>query len=252
MFETCKHLYRSKEYETGWPLSYHIESAPLFSGRFKPFIQEQLEKLKELDQERRKLAKQDGLNITYIFHEHVQRVASDIERTCQHIGLQDYAARNMYWAALAHDIGKAHIDLQHWRETKEKPSEELKALRRTHTTCGAQIIQENFDDLDHLFIDLMLDLALHHHEQMNAQGTLKIPARELSLPAQLIAIVEAFDGWSIPRAHYGDRDISPQGVLERMRNEKGEDFFNMTLFESFAEMKMKEHEQEPEPEPYDI
>ena len=86
-------------------------------------------------------------------------------------------------------------------------------------------MQEYFHDTDHPFKDLMIDIMVNHHEQMDGQGTQEKPAEELSLPVRLAAIVEAYDGWRIWRPHYGERDISIPGVLERMREEKGAEIF---------------------------
>ncbi len=76
---------------------------------------------------------------------------------------------------------------------------------------------------------------------MDGNGTQKISGDRLSLPVRLVAIVEAYDGWRIWRPHYGDRDISPPGVLKRMRDEKGAEIFDMDLFEMFAEMKTEDY-----------
>ncbi len=90
---------------------------------------------------------------------------------------------------------------------------------------------------DHPFKDLMLDIMKNHHEQMDGQGYHHIPGDQLSLPVRLAAIVEAFDGWSIPRPHFGDRDISIPAVLKRMETEKA-GMFDPALFKAFAEMKL--------------
>lgn len=219
----------------GWPDDYDFETDEICQKRFKPFIAHELDQLKTYDEQR-----PDG--VTYVFHQHAQRVAHDIKATCLHMGLPHHVATNMYWAILPHDIGKSRLPLELW-DSEEKPSAETKAYRRTHTLIGAQIVQEEFHDLDHPFKDLMVDIMAYHHEQMNGGGTHHIPGAELSLPLRLAAIVEAFDGWRIWRPHYSDdrRDTSVPGVLQRMRHEKGPEIFDMALFESFAEMKMIEY-----------
>lgn len=215
-----------------WPSNFDLRDTPEIGERFQAFIKEQLEDLKSYDEQRPD-------DITYIFHEHAERVAGNIKKACLHMGLSDLTAENMYWAVLPHDIGKKLLPVDVW-DREEKPDNNLKKFRRTHTLLGAQIVEEYFHDIAHPFKDLMIDVMRYHHEQMDGNGTHGIPGDKLSSPVRLAAIVEAYDGWRIWRPHYGDRDISPAGVIKRMREEKGADIFDMELFEAFADMKTKE------------
>lgn len=233
-------FHKSPNYRQDWPDNFDFESDEICQSIFKPFIEEQLNKLKELDEKRPD-------DITYKFYEHSIRVAEDTKQTCLHMELGNIIANNMYWAILIHDIGKTKIAAEKW-DTVEKPDDELVKLRRTHTHKGVTLIEEHFKDINHPFKNLIIDIMLHHHEQINAKGTLGIPAARLSLPVRLSAIIDAFDGGSTWRPHYEDdnRDTSAQGVITRMREEKGPDFFDMQLLEYFAQMKLSEHEIEPE------
>lgn len=215
-----------------WPDNFDLRDEPEIGERFRGFITQQLEDLKSYDRQRPD-------DITYIFHEHAERVASNIKKTCLHMGLSELTAENMYWAVLPHDIGKKLLPVDLW-DREEKPDGNLKKFRRTHTLLGAQIVEEYFHDIEHPFKDLMIDIMRYHHEQIDGNGTHGIPGEQLSAPVRLAAIVEAYDGWRIWRPHYGDRDISPAGVIKRMREEKGADMFDMELFEAFADMKLKE------------
>ncbi len=224
---------------SSWPNNFDFETDEICQSVFKPFIENELKALEEYDAQRPD-------DITYIFSEHALRVADNMKKTCLHMGLGETVANNMYWAILPHDIGKKNLPLDIW-DTEEQPDNNLKQFRRTHTLLGAQIVQEYFPDIDHPFKDLMIDIMANHHEQMDGLGTHGKKADELSTPVRLAAIVEAFDGWRIWRPHYGDRDISVSGVLERMRTEKGAEIFDMDLFDAFAEMKMTDHENDNTP-----
>lgn len=210
-----------------WPDTFDFETDPVCQTLFKPFIEEQMVALKAYDSFRPD-------NITYIFHEHTKRVADNVRAACLYIGLSKVVAQNMYWASLPHDIGKMSLPAEIW-DTDEKPTETLKKHRRTHTSLGADLVHERFPDTDHPFKDLMIDIMLNHHEQMDGHGTHNIPGNQLSLPVKLVSIVEAYDGWRIYRPHFGERDISPPGVISRMREEKMH-MFDPDLFEPFAEM----------------
>lgn len=215
-----------------WPDTFNFKTDKTCQSVFKPFILSQLEELKKLDAQR-------PSDATYIFHEHAQRVAKDVQKTCRHLHLGRRVADAMYWAILPHDIGKIKLPVKIW-DSEEKPDENLKTLRRSHTTLGADIVNDKLGNIDHPFKDLMLDIMLNHHEQMDGKGYRGLKAGELSAPVRLAAIVEAFDGWSIPRPHFGERDTSPQAVLERMRTEKA-GMFDPALFDAFAEMKIKSY-----------
>jgi HD-GYP domain-containing protein (c-di-GMP phosphodiesterase class II) len=223
---------REKKAMSDWPENFDFETDEICQTVFKPFIERELAALKAFDAQR-------PADITYIFHEHAERVARNVEKTCLHMGLGERVARNMYWAILPHDIGKSRLPVEIW-DSEEKPSDGMKKFRRTHTMLGAQMVDEYFGDIDHPFKDLMRDIMLYHHAQMDSGGPLGKNAAELSAPVRLAAIVEAYDGWRIFRPHYGDRDISPAGVLKRMREEKGADIFDMDLLGAFEAMKLSE------------
>ncbi|MCB1682346.1 MAG: HD domain-containing protein [Rhodospirillales bacterium] len=216
----------------GWPADFDFEHDPVCQKSFRPYIEDQLQKLAAFDARRPK-------ETTYIFHEHARRVAQDVKNACLHLHLGDAVANNMYWAILIHDIGKMQLPIEIW-DKAEKPSEQMKAFRRTHTRLGADSFSRHFAHIEHPFKDLALEIMRYHHEQMDGMGTEKLPAEALSPPVRLAAIVEAFDGWSIPRPHFGKRDVKPPAVLKRMKTEKAH-MFDAELLESFAEMKTAEY-----------
>lgn len=216
-----------------WPESFNFELDETCQKVFKPFILDELEQLKSYDEKRPE-------DITYIFHEHTQRVAENMRRTCRFLKLPEHVTNNLYWAILPHDIGKRLLPPSLW-DQEEKPSGAVKKLRRTHTLLGAQIVQETFPDITHPFKDLMIEIMRYHHEQMDGHGTHGIPGEQLSAPVRLASIVEAYDGYRIWRPHFADRDISTPGVLKRMREEKGEALYDMALFEAFEKVKLDDY-----------
>ncbi|MCB9991594.1 MAG: HD domain-containing protein [Rhodospirillales bacterium] len=228
--------------KNGWPDHYNLRDTPDIAERVKVFIDAQMMALKAFDQKRRQWV-HDNLpptyEMTYFFHDHAYRVADDMKKTALHMGMSEQTADNLYLAMLAHDIGKSLLPLHIW-DTVEKPENEIKKLRRSHTELGINIIDEVLGDIDHPFIALMKDIMLNHHEQMDGGGYLGKAGDQLSAPVRLACIVESFDGYSIRRHHFGDRDISIPGVLKRMREEKGAAIYDMELFEHFAAMKMEE------------
>jgi len=125
----------------GWPDTFDFDTDPVCQTQFKPFIKEELASLRAYDDERPD-------EKTYIFHQHAARVAKDVKKTCLHLGLSSITANNMYWAALPHDIGKRLLPLDMW-DSEEKPTGEIKKVRRMHTLLGVQIVEDLFSDVEH-------------------------------------------------------------------------------------------------------
>ncbi|MAS87810.1 MAG: phosphohydrolase [Micavibrio sp.] len=220
-----------------WPTNFDFAQDEICQHTFKPFIESELKLLEEYDAQRPK-------DTNYIFHKHAPRVAEDVRDTCAHLGLAPHICENMYWALLPHDIGKRKLPLYLW-DMKDKPTDDIRQLRRSHTDIGAEMVEKKFTDIDHPFKDLLIAIIHHHHEQMDGNGYLGLTGDQLSMPVRLAAIVESFDGYRVWRPHFGDRDISVEGVLKRMRNEKGASHYDMDLFEAFASMKLAQKSPSP-------
>lgn len=211
-----------------WPDSFDFSTDALCQGVFKPFIESEMENLRAYDAQRPQ-------GSVYIFHRHVGRVAADVRDVCRALGLAPRVAENMYWAMLPHDIGKRLLPPELW-DQEDKPDEALKKFRRTHVLLGAQIVDELLAAYHHPFKDLMRDIILHHHEQMDGGGPLGLRGDQLSAPVRLAAIVEAYDGYRTWRPHFGDRDLTPAGVLQRMQTEKAAQY-DPDLLAAFANIK---------------
>lgn len=216
---------------TLWPDQFDFRRDETCQNHFKPFIQNELRLLKEYDGLR-------PADTNYIFHQHAPRVAVNVKKTCLSLGLGDVVAENMYWAALPHDLGKRKLPVHLW-DMKDKPEDDIKALRRTHTDVGTKMIADAFQDIEHPFKDLLLDIVANHHEQMDGGGFRGLSADEISMPVRLVAVVEAYDGYSIHRPHFGDRDISPKGVIKRMKEEKAA-HYDPDMLEAFASVVLEE------------
>jgi len=227
-----------------WPDHYNLHDAPEIESAVKAFIDKHLQSLKELDNARFSWVSENlpaEYEMTYFFYDHTLRVADDMGKTAKHMGFSDTCTEQLTMAMLAHDFGKTRLPVDIW-DMMEKPEDEVKNARRRHTALGVEMLREELP-FEHPFIELTADIMAHHHEHMDGSGYLGLSAEQLSAPVRLASIIESFDGYSIPRPHFGDRDISVPGVLARMQGEKGEAIYDMSLFEAFAEMKMAEYNQ---------
>lgn len=229
---------------SNWPDNFDFETDETCQNVFKPFIEAQLSSLKAFDAQREEWCATNmpsNYHVTYKFFEHTNRVAKDLRETVLHIGLGEKIANNLYWAMLPHDIGKKLLPVNIW-DLLEKPEDDIKTLRRSHTDLGATVVSKELPETKHPFRDLMVEIMVNHHEQIDGGGFHGLEGEDLSHAVRLASIVESYDGWAIRRPHFGKRDTSPAAVLERMRTEKIH-MFDKDLFEAFAEMKMKAYEQ---------
>lgn len=233
-----------------WPEDFSINDGSEAALAIRAFIEAQLQELKAFDEKRAEWVKANmpkNYHMTYRFYDHTHRVAADVKATVLHMGLSETVAENMYWAMLPHDIGKKLLPVYIW-DILEKPEDDIKHLRRSHTELGAKVVAKELK-AEHPFVTLMTDIILNHHEQMDGRGFRGLRAPALSKPVRLAAIVEGFDGWSTRRPHFAGRDITVPSVLKRMREEKGATMFDMELLEAFSDMKMKQYKDKDNAKP---
>lgn len=216
---------------------YDFETNLVCQEQFKPFIEDCLNKLAETDRARVAAYETPENKIYYIFHEHAERAAGMVRDTAKELGLDNTVSNNLYWATLAHDIGKALVSVEDWRETEGPPPADVKARRRMHTNLGVQMVNERFADIDHPFKDLMLDMIENHHERLDGKGKLGLTADQISGPVRILQIKEDLDGGMTPRTHYitEGRDLSATAVMDRMRDKKY-DWFDKELFDEIDKL----------------
>lgn len=186
--------------------------------RYIDFINQQLEDLKHYDSLRPN-------GHVYEFHHHSQRVANSMRQLATKMGYETDMADALYWATLPHDIGKMALDVSIW-DMSEKPNDIEKSARRKHTKLGVDIIHKNFGEecSSDPFLRAMIDIMENHHEHCNGTGYMGKTTSDLSEIVRMACICDAFDGYSVYRPHFGDRDVSPSAVINRMEVEKAGQF----------------------------
>ncbi|MCB1538879.1 MAG: HD domain-containing protein [Alphaproteobacteria bacterium] len=187
------------------------------SGPYADFITRELAALEAYDNGR-------PPGHPYAFHLHVRRVAEDMRALALAMGMDAARAAELHLATLAHDAGKRMLPVGIW-DISGKPDDKTRHMRRDHTWLGAKLVDDAFGAADQApFPALLRDLMQHHHEAMDGSGFLGMKGDELSLEARMLCVCDAFDGYSAWRPHFGERDLSPNGVLNRMRVEKSGQF----------------------------
>jgi HD-GYP domain-containing protein (c-di-GMP phosphodiesterase class II) len=173
----------------------------------------------------------------YEFHTHSKRVAQSIRDLAHAMEYNGDMCDALYWATLVHDIGKTSLPVSIW-DLEEQPTDAQRTERRTHAQLGVDILRAEFgNDCDtDPFLKLCCDITLYHHETLNKKGPLGIDANILSQEVRMVCICDAFDGWSVSRPHFEDRDISPAAVIHRMETKKAGQF-DPDILQIFKELK---------------
>lgn len=198
------------------------------NDNYKKFITKQIDALSKYDALRPD-------NHVYEFHLHSERVAQSMKKLSIKMGNDKDISDALYWATLPHDIGKILLPIQIW-DLDDKPTEHQRNERRSHTWQGIEIIKNEFGKACNLdpFLMLLIDIMKNHHEAIDGSGHHKITGDHMSQEVRMVCICDAFDGYSIKRPHFGDRDISPESVIKRMEVEKSGQF-DLQILEKFKE-----------------
>jgi response regulator RpfG family c-di-GMP phosphodiesterase len=227
---------------TDWPDDFDIRHDDETAQAVQGFIATHLTALRDYDAQREEWVKKNlpqDYVMTYRFHDHTLRVADDMRKTAMHLGLSETCAHHLYLAMLVHDVGKIKLPVKLW-DMVDKPDDYIKNERRRHTGLGVDLIHKHLPQ-EHPMIELMVDITAYHHENMDGSGYLGLTGDDLSLPVRLACIIESFDGYATVRPHFGDRDVSPAGVIKRMREEKGAAIYDLELLEAFAAVKIMDY-----------
>lgn len=118
---------------------------------------------------------------------HSRRVAALAVFLGMQVGLKGRRLRDLYIAALLHDIGKLSIPLEILMKNGALTQQEY-AIVQGHPLSSAKIIS-NFRELSHLG-----PYVLYHHERMDGSGYPEgIWGTAIPLEARIIAICDVFD-----------------------------------------------------------
>ncbi|MCE5256255.1 MAG: HD domain-containing protein, partial [Spirochaetaceae bacterium] len=141
---------------------------------------------------------------------HSRRVAALAIFLGQKMGYKGDKLRNLYTAALLHDIGKIAIPSQILQKTESLTKAELQAIQ-AHPVVSARILR-NFRELASLS-----PIVLYHHERMDGSG---YPEGRIgaSIPeeSRIIAVVDVFEAL-IGKRPYRD-PVSPIEAFWTMKS----------------------------------
>ena len=111
---------------------------------------------------------------------------------------------DVYQSAPLHDIGKIAVSDVILNKPGKLTDDEFEIMK-THTTVGAQIIDqviEALPDSDRGYLREARNLALYHHEKWNGQGyPYGLSGEEIPLSARIMAVADVFDALVSERSY---------------------------------------------------
>lgn len=105
------------------------------------------------------------------------------------------------WASSLHDIGKIVIPDSIILKAGKLTEDEYEVIE-SHTTKGAEIIEQVIDLDNKEFCDYAYDIARHHHEKYDGNGYPDgLKGDEISIAAQIVSLVDAYDALTSKRIY---------------------------------------------------
>lgn len=126
---------------------------------------------------------------------HVWRVSQFAKLVALEFGLSKNEAVHVSMGGYLHDMGKIGIPDSILRKPGKLDDAEFETIK-THPLIGANLLNE------HPLGNIVLDMALHHHERIDGKGyPHSLDGDRLSLNAQIISVVDAFDALTSSRPY---------------------------------------------------
>jgi putative two-component system response regulator len=161
---------------------------------------------------------------------HGQRTAVFSRMLGEALELDEARLKNIYHAALLHDVGKIGIDDAILNKPSRLSEEEYVAIRR-HPELGDYVLRPIS-----FFADIRKAVR-HHHERWDGQGYPDgLSGEDIPLDARILCIADYFD--SITSARPYRNPMSDQEAVDLIRSESGR-IFDPSLVELFLDALQK-------------
>ncbi len=152
---------------------------------------------------------------------HLIRTANYVSITAKRLGFPISEIKQLGLGTLMHDIGKTAIDDRYLLYNKSlantSKDEKIKERILTHTLEGGKILKAAG------FNELMVDLAVHHHEYYNGKGyPHRIGGEELPIETRMLAVCNAYDAMTSERPYR--KPLSEIQAMEVLKQQSGQQF----------------------------
>jgi HD-GYP domain-containing protein (c-di-GMP phosphodiesterase class II) len=152
----------------------------------------------------------DGLNYR---DQHSQRVARWAVQTAHGLGYAPNQTRQVYWAALLHDIGKLGIPVPVLQKAGPLDHEEW-ALMRMHPTIGANLVCSVHD------LEILAPLIYTHQEKFDGSGyPCELKGQAIPLGGRILAVADAYDAMTSDRVYR--QALGPSQALAEIQRDAG-------------------------------
>jgi HD-GYP domain-containing protein (c-di-GMP phosphodiesterase class II) len=147
---------------------------------------------------------------------HVWRVSQYSKLLALKAGLSQDDAIRVSIAAYLHDLGKVGIPDDILNKTEKLNDAEYAAIK-THPSIGGRLLR------DHPLAEMVMGVANQHHERMDGAGYPNgLRGEEISLPARIVSITDAFDAMTSVRPYR--KGMSAQTALKILQDGAGSQF----------------------------
>ncbi len=138
------------------------------------------------------------------------------------------------WASSMHDIGKIAIPDSIILKPAKLTQDEFELIK-SHTTKGAEIIQQRVRLNDRAIFEYAYDIARHHHEKYDGNGYPDgLKGDEISIAAQIVSLVDVYDALTSKRVY--KRASEPDKAFQMILNGHS-GVFSPKLLKAFTEVK---------------
>lgn len=115
--------------------------------------------------------------------------------------LTDEKISQISFATILHDVGKISIPDAILNKPGKLTSEEY-AIMKTHTTKGAELIEQIGYNKDNIILNYAYDICRHHHERYDGKGYPDgLEGDEISLAAQIVSVADVYDALTQERCY---------------------------------------------------
>lgn len=148
---------------------------------------------------------------------HCERVCAFTDLLAEQMHLTDAERDRLSWVALVHDIGKLHVPARLLNKPGRPTVGEWQLLK-THPERGAAITEPLRE-----WLGPAADAVLEHHERYDGQGYPHgLTGEEISSAARIIAVTDAFEVMTAPRAYR--RPVDAQTARAELARHAGSQF----------------------------
>lgn len=174
-------------------------------------------------------------SIIYLF-EQTEKVSASHSRNVaifalfvgKKLGFKGKRLKNLYVAALLHDIGKIGVSTSIVTKTGKLDSKEFAQMKQ-HPVISARILR-SFKEFEHLS-----NIVLHHHEREDGSGYPDgLKGKEIPLESKIIAVVDVFEALVGERPYRNP--IHPSSAFEKMKQMPLDQRIVNVLIEHYGEL----------------